>query len=97
MKKAIATKPGEPTKYVEMTTKEKNKRKKDESAELEKQRLYGYKDKRRAEYDSWEDQIDVILKQFKSLKSQNIELIPECEELIQKRDLIKNKYKKPKK
>lgn len=53
-----------------------------------------YKDQRRAEYPPLGDQLDAIIKTFKYLKSDSVDLGVQADWLIQKSDEVKAKYLK---
>ncbi len=64
--KAIATRPGQPTKRVELTSEDIKQMDKDKKAYEDRKRLNGYKDIRKEAYGSWEDQLDMM---YHSLKA----------------------------
>ena len=54
-----------------------------------------YKEKRKKEYPSAADQLDVIFKQFSYMKANGESLVKECDDLLKNIVSIKNKYPKP--
>ena len=91
MKRAIATPPGQPTKYVELTKKQREARQAESEAALLAKLKDAYKYKREAEYPPIGDQLDAILKFIDNSRAAKPE---ETKSIIAKWKAIKEKYPK---
>ena len=94
MREGIATPPGQPTQYRDLTEEEVQTvtaAKKIADAEIQEE-LYKYQ--RESKYNSNGDQHDAILKQFKLMRDNGIEIHPELSQQIDDWLAVKTSFPK---
>lgn len=99
-KRTIATKPGEPTKHVDLTPAQKGALTREWNAnaarKAKEERLNGYKIARAAEYPKIGDQLDAILKHLNYMQMNGeTNLVSELDGVVGQWLAVKAKYPKP--